>query len=188
MIDLLSDRSTRGVSNILKRLRDSTRDAHRALDAALSRYDLTDRNHYDAFLRIHWCSLTELRRRWRTEDDAEFAHLLSKLESDLECRSATTTELWCRRTKESAPAQAIGVSYVIRGSRLGAASLRRRVPEDFPSAYLSAQLELSWRAFLEQLETFAGSVNPMEISSAVTGARIAFGVFGRVLQKQQANE
>jgi heme oxygenase len=173
---------------MLEQLRVSTREQHRTLDAALSRYDLTDRSRYEDFLRIHLYSLTELQSRWRTEDDAEFAHLLSMLENDLGCRTAAATESWRSRTQESAPAQAIGISYVIRGSRLGAALLRRRVPEDFPTEYLSAQLGLSWRAFLEQLESFARSANPMETVIAVNGAISAFGVFGRNLQKQQAHE
>jgi len=60
MIDLVLDRSTSGVSNILERLRHSTREQHRALDAALSRYDLTQRMTTKSFLRIHLRALTEL--------------------------------------------------------------------------------------------------------------------------------
>jgi heme oxygenase (biliverdin-IX-beta and delta-forming) len=186
MIDLVLDRSTSGVSNILERLRHSTREQHRALDAALSRYDLAQRNDYEAFLRIHLRALTELQSQWRNEDAAEFDRLLSMIESDLGCRNITTTECSHRRTQESAPAHAIGISYVIRGSRLGAALLRRRVPEDFPAAYLSAQIEPSWRDFLEQLENYAQSAKPAEIIEAIGGARMAFGVFSRTLQEQQA--
>ncbi|HEY0801150.1 MAG TPA: biliverdin-producing heme oxygenase [Steroidobacteraceae bacterium] len=188
MIDLLSVRSTSGVFNILERLRRSTREQHRALDTALSRYDLSLRKDYEAFLGIHWRALTELQNQWRKEDDAEFARLSSMIKNDLGCKGATPPQSYRTQTQESARAHAIGVCYVIRGSRLGAALLRRRVPEDFPAAYLSAQLELSWRDFLLQLENYARSAKPAEILQAVCGARAAFGVFSRTQQEQQPNE
>jgi heme oxygenase (biliverdin-IX-beta and delta-forming) len=187
MLEQLSNRSMLGFSNILKRLRDATREEHRTLDTALSRYDLSERKDYEAFLRIHWRALAELRSQWRKEDAAEFDRFMSMLETDLGYKSAATSDTSSARTREFAPAQALGISYVIRGSRLGAALLRRRVPAEFPAAYLSAQPELSWRAFLDQLENYARSAKPAEISEAVTGAIAAFGTFSRNLQEQQAN-
>ena len=188
MIDLLLDRSTHDASNILRRLRDSTREQHRTLDTALSRYDLSERKDYEVFLRIHWCALTELRSQWRNQDDAEFTRLLSMLENDLGCNSAAPNDSRSGCARERPPAEAVGVSYVIRGSRLGAALLRRRVRGNFPADYLSAQLVLPWRGFLEELEAYALSARPTEINEVIFGARTAFGVYSRTVQEQAAND
>ncbi|MDP1617453.1 biliverdin-producing heme oxygenase [Phenylobacterium sp.] len=76
-------------------------------------------------------------------------------------------------------AERVGALYVLEGSRLGGALLRRRLAEAQPAApiaYLAhGQGEPLWRTFLEWLDS--RDLDPAETAAAVDGARGVFAAF-----------
>jgi heme oxygenase len=75
----------------------------------------------------------------------------------------------------SSPSAGLGIAYVIRGSRLGAAFLRRGLAKALSTSYLDFVPTLSWTEFLGQLEFDANQ--PNGTSEAILAARSAFKVF-----------
>ena len=111
------------------RLKLATRDEHNGVDLALSRFNLADADDYAAFLDLNHSALTALRPHWRSEDEADFTGVVDALATDL-------IDLGIEPSTEAdplfSPIDGLGLSYVIRGSRLGSKILRKtgrvRVP------------------------------------------------------------
>jgi heme oxygenase len=71
-------------------------------------------------------------------------------------------------------AEALGMAYVLEGSRLGSALLVTRVPAGLPTAYLGAGKDRApWALLLTLLET----LDPGEQGAAIAGAHAAFRAF-----------
>jgi heme oxygenase len=70
-----------------------------------------------------------------------------------------------------------GIAYVIRGSRLGGAVLRQRVPTGYPTAYLAYAPAISWPEFLKQLERETRALNRQAHAQIIRGAKQAFETF-----------
>lgn len=77
------------------------------------------------------------------------------------------------------PTQAavMGGVYVLEGSRLGGALLRRSVAPGFPAAFLSAGDPASWRRLIQIIDDRL--VTTDEIAEAVDAARDVFSTFER---------
>lgn len=71
----------------------------------------------------------------------------------------------------------LGAAYVLEGSRLGAAVLRKAVPAAFPCRFLSAPTTLRWSAFADVLERQL--VTDEQVEAAATSAREVFTMFER---------
>lgn len=154
------------------RLKLGTQPDHMRVDRAIARFNLARRGDYAAFLKLHADALDSLRPHWRDLDEADFAALLHALDDDLAALGAAPR-------KSAAPAigpiDSLGVSYVVRGSRLGSQVLQKRVPPDFPNAFLSNSPSLSWPLFLRQLDARGG--DPGLESATIAGARATFDVY-----------
>ena len=73
-------------------------------------------------------------------------------------------------------AEALGMAYVLEGSRMGSALLLRDLPADLPNAYLAGGGDRApWLRLLALLE----SASPEAESGAIAGARAAFAAFGQ---------
>ena len=107
------------------------------------------------FLHIHFASLVTLRADWRLQDGEDFAQMLDCLQADVESLGSETPALPTLSPAPTNPAKGLGIGYVVRGSRLGAAVLRRGVLVDLPTSYLDFIPGLSWAGFLIQLESIA---------------------------------
>lgn len=67
----------------------------------------------------------------------------------------------------------LGAAYVLEGSRLGGALLKRSVPPDFPRSFLAANAGPgSWRKFLEMLDKYLH--DPGSLGEAASSAREVF--------------
>ena len=76
------------------------------------------------------------------------------------------------------PAALLGGLYVLEGSRLGGAVLRRRLPPGSPSRFLSAPApNASWSRLLALLERELGRES--DLAAAVAAAQAVFGSFER---------
>jgi heme oxygenase len=71
-------------------------------------------------------------------------------------------------------AEALGMAYVLEGSRLGSTLLRMRIPAGLPAAYLEGGNDRApWLRLLALLDT----VEPQGEPAAIAGARGAFRAF-----------
>jgi heme oxygenase len=164
-------------------LRAATRSDHALLDRSVLRFDLTRRDHYGQFLQLHWSALRDLEADWSAEDDTDLIAMLRCVRSDLHHLRIATSE--CSPASR-APLRAhsrLGVAYVLRGSRLGAPFLRRRVPRQYPTAYLDFMPALPWAEFLAQLESSSHAQGAGHEHEIVRGARMAFEIFISVFNR-----
>jgi heme oxygenase (biliverdin-IX-beta and delta-forming) len=169
-------------------LRAATRSDHVLLDRLILRLDLTRRDHYGLFLHLHYSVLRDLEADWSAEDQADFGAMLRCVQSDLHDLRIATPPLSPGGRAALHAHNRLGVAYVLRGSRLGAQFLRRRVPRQYPTAYLDFMPTLSWSQFLAQLETSSDLHRAGHDHEIARGARITFevcvSVFNRVLSNR----
>jgi heme oxygenase len=164
-------------------LRSATRNDHASIDRMLLRFDLNRADDYRIFLNIHFTSLVALRADWRLQDGEDFAHMLGCLQADLETLGCKTPALPMLSPRPTNPAKALGVGYVVRGSRLGAAALRRGVVGELPTSYLDFIPRLSWAGFLMQLEFIADDPNGR--NEATRAAISTFNTFATEFKRFQ---
>jgi heme oxygenase len=163
------------IGRLHRALRSATRNDHALIDRMLLPFDLKRPEDYRVFLNIHFEALLALKGAWRQQDSEDFEKMLRCLDTDLGTwgtpRNATPV-LACRPASIGA---GLGVAYVIRGSRLGAAVLRRGVATTLTTSYLDFVPKLSWAEFLVQLDSTAADSNGTE--EAILAARSTFNVF-----------
>jgi heme oxygenase len=165
---------------VRRSLRAATWDKHTAIDRTMSGFDLTKPDEYRDFLNIHRSALRHLEADWREEDRADFLALTLCLEDDLNIPGSPLPPLRMLPRTPLNIGNKLGAAYVIRGSRLGSAILRRRVPPQFPAAYLNYVPTLSWVQFLQELEQSAMH-SPLGASvDVIGGALLAFEVFANL--------
>jgi heme oxygenase (biliverdin-IX-beta and delta-forming) len=158
-------------------LRAATRSDHVLFDRMILRFDLTRRDHYGVFLHLHHSALRNLEADWSAEDRPDFSSMLRCVQSDLHILRVATPPI---SPSGRAPLHAhnrLGVAYVLRGSRLGAPILRRRVPRQYPTAYLDFMPATTWAQFLVQLESTPDPPRAGHEYEIVRGARITFEIF-----------
>jgi heme oxygenase len=170
--------------NMLHRaLRAATRSDHVLLDRLILRFDLSRRDHYGLFLHLHYSALRDLEADWSAEDQPDFAAMLRCVESDLHTLRIATPPLSPSGRAQLHAHNRLGVAYVLRGSRLGAPFLRRRIPSQYPTAYLDFMPALSWAQFLVQLESSSDPPRAGHDYEIVRGARITFEIFISVFNR-----
>jgi heme oxygenase len=140
-------------------LRGATRNDHASIDRMLLRFDLNRAEDYRMFLNIHFASLVTFRADWRLQDGEDFARMLGCVQADLETLGSKAPVLPTLSPTPTNPAKGLGIGYVVRGSRLGAAVLRRGIVGELPTSYLDLIPTLSWEGFLIQLESIADDPN-----------------------------
>jgi heme oxygenase len=163
-------------------LRAATRSDHMMIDRMILRFDLTRREDYGLFLNIHYSTLRDLRAGWRGEDHHDFLAMAHCLQDDLHALGIAATKLHPMTRAPLTVSNRLGVAYVIRGSRLDAIVLRRRVPPQFAASYLDFTPALSWAQFLQQLERRVSEDPDCDESrQIISGARCALAKFASVL-------
>jgi heme oxygenase (biliverdin-IX-beta and delta-forming) len=158
-------------------LQAATRSDHVILDRLILRFDLTRREHYGLFLHLHYSALRNLEADWRVEDRVDFAAMLRCVQSDLQTLRIATLPLPPTGHTSLHLSNRLGIAYVLRGSRLGAAFLRRAVPSQYPTAYLDFMPALSWAQFLVQLESSSHLPAANHDHDTIRGAQITFEIF-----------
>ena len=164
-------------------LRAATRNDHALIDRMLLRFDLNRSADYIDFLNVHFAALLALQADWRPQDDADFTQMLNCLQVDLRRLGVQTATQPHSPRVPTSPANGVGIAYVVRGSRLGAAVLRRSITAEHPTSYLDFVPALSWSLFLVDLEVIVGQPNGSnEVTAAAQGA---FNVFVREFKRLQ---
>lgn len=163
-----------------RELRLRTADMHDRVDSLFSRSDLSTRDGYAGFL------LAQARAHLSVEDALDAAGAVNfvadwnqrrrsaLLLDDLERLDLTPP---ARLHHEVARTQAavIGGIYVLEGSRLGGALLKRSVAPGLPISFLSASDPAGWRRLIEIIDARLSTED--EISAAVDAARAVFETF-----------
>ncbi|MDY6922686.1 MAG: biliverdin-producing heme oxygenase [Pseudomonadota bacterium] len=163
-------------------LRDRTAAAHARVDSLYSRFDLADAEGYAGFLTAQArafpaveASLTgagaagiipDWRDRLRTD----------ALMRDLAATGAPSPAL-LPPPAYSSEAEILGGAYVLEGSRLGGALLRRSAPEGWPTAFMDASDPRLWRAFVTLLDQRL--TRQTDLDQAISAALATFAVFER---------
>ncbi|WP_159998831.1 biliverdin-producing heme oxygenase [Roseomonas sp. 18066] len=172
-------------------LRAATGPLHAEADALGSAHALGTRDGHAAFLRAHARALPGLeaavgaalaQEAWLGWDARR---RLPALLADLAVLGTAAPDplpvVWPAGDRR---AVALGAAYVLEGSRLGNAMLRRGLPEGAPAAYLAHQPAggAGWPGFLAGLE--AALPDPAGWPAAEAGARLAFSTFLAALRTE----
>ena len=164
------------------RLKLATRDEHNGVDLALSRFNLVDADDYAAFLELNHSALISLRPHWRSADEADFAGLVDALATDLiDLGAGSSTEA----DSLSGLIDGLGLSYVVRGSRLGSKILRKRVGSELPTAYFDFRMGTPWARLLDQIDA-RGAAGSTDEQSLVAGAVRTFAVYASLARPMEA--
>lgn len=163
----------------LAELRRVSRKAHESVDEAFSRFNLADRESYGAFLTAHAGALltaeTYLAKHpsvlpsWRSRSEL--------LKEDLRQMGlevpAARQDIFPEHD-----GMALGVLYVLEGSRLGGRVLSARVGEGLPRAYLSAfHQKGEWPEFLAHLEHSLNESDVAQCEAVTEGVVLTFDLF-----------
>lgn len=162
-------------------LRAATAAEHERVDALFSRFDLTGSDGYRRFLLAQAAAFLPLEAAL---DGAGAAKLVedwprrrrsSLLKADLTDLSVPLPELFSTpRFNDSA--SIMGAIYVLEGSRLGGAVLKRELPPAMPRRFLDAHQEPgSWRKLLEIMDSILYA--PEQIDAAAGAAKKVFAIF-----------
>lgn len=177
------------------RLREETREEHDRLDAAITAFDLSTRGGYEAFLAIHAAAMPALEL---TLEERGIAAMLpdwprrarrEALAADLEGLGVAVSGS-VSPDLPSDPAAAMGVAYVLEGSRLGNVVLERRAVAGGDAGVLANRRFLThgngerlWPGFVAALDA---SVPDERAGEAVEGARAAFLAYEAALARVAA--
>jgi len=152
-------------------LRKETAAVHDRIDAAFAFFDLSDRGQYGAFLCRHAAAflpaeeaLTRAGAKALIPDWQEYlrapALLADLAKLGLDVPKPRTSPVY------GEPAAIFGGAYVLEGSRLGGAVLRRSVGAGLPRQFLdSVQPPGRWRAFIAQLDDAIYDVASIECAT-----------------------
>lgn len=166
------------VRNSIRRLvREATRSDHQRIDQTMSNLDFASRVDYGKFLNIQYTALSAIAGRSREQDQPDFLGFLLSLVDDLQTLDCPVSPAAVSiRTAKAHSLRQWGIAYVIRGSRLGGAILRKRVPATYPTAFLDFVPDLAWPDFLKQLDELR-LTNSQAQSQIIRGAKQGFEAF-----------
>lgn len=164
-------------------LRDATAEDHRRVDALFGACDLAHADQYREFLIAHAAALLPVEAALERAGVANWLpdwhgrcrgpELRADL-ADLGEAPPLATDV----PDYAGEAEVLGAVYVLEGSRMGAALLRRSLPGDAPQRFLGAvQPSSAWRHLVEHLE--AALAEPSALAAAVSSARTVFSLFER---------
>jgi|EndMetStandDraft_6_1072998.scaffolds.fasta_scaffold01421_4 heme oxygenase len=173
-------------------LRSATRASHEALDASFGSLDLRDEADFQRFLTAHFIGLAPLFPHYRTFVTEElglaapdFPGMLRADLARLDRGSSTLPTI-----EAPSPASAAGVTYVLAGSRLGLAMIRKRGYWGKDAGSTSAYMEDSdgiavWRALTAWMG--AQTPGPQALGEICISATLAFDVFRQAFALSEAN-
>ncbi|HTU12368.1 MAG TPA: biliverdin-producing heme oxygenase [Allosphingosinicella sp.] len=170
-------------------LRAATGAAHERVDALFSRFPLGDEAGYRDFLLAQAGGFLPVENALdaagaeRVLPDWPNRRRGDLLRVDLAALNVTAPEPFSAPPLFSGKAPMLGAIYVLEGSRLGGAVLKRTVPSHFPRRFLEArQAAGSWRSFLQALDDLL--IRPDDLAAACQAAREVFARFEQAADAQ----
>jgi heme oxygenase len=178
MLVSLSPPSGAGARSVL---RDATAEDHRRVDALYGACDLACDRHYRRFLVAHAAAFLPVEDALERDGIAAWLpdwHARRRgdaLRADLAGLDERAPDAFAA-PRYAGQAAALGAAYVLEGSRMGGARLRRALPHEAPQRFLGApQPASSWRRLVETLE--AALDTPAALAAAIASAREVFQLF-----------
>jgi heme oxygenase len=157
-------------------LRAATRAAHDQVDAAFSHWDLGDHADYTAFLSAQARAFLPVEQALADLGDWSERARGPLLVADLADLGVTAPA--SEPFAFASPPAMIGGAYVLEGSRLGGAMLRKSVAPGLPTRFLTPSTVAGhWQKFLATLEQELAS--DVQRTQAVAGAQFVFDLFLR---------
>ena len=157
-------------------LRSATRDDHKAVDDAFSRFAIGTLSRYRDFLTAHARILPLAERlidpasligNWQGRTELLLADLAAM-------DAAIPPELHFALPQDEAGRW--GALYVLEGSRLGGVVIARSLPVEFPAAFLHARHPAgAWRGILNAIDS--ADRGPEWREAAVAGAKLLFHAY-----------
>jgi len=167
--------------NARQELRNATADHHQRVDSIFGRFNLGDRDQYGRFLLAQACAYLPLEAELDRQGiaavvpDWPIRRRSALLLADLSELGIDVPAAMCVASLEE-PAAQLGTIYVLEGSRLGGAFLKRLLPAGTPQGFLAApQTPGAWAKLLEILDE--SLYGPVRIGLARDAARAAFLLF-----------
>lgn len=165
-------------------LRAATREAHDRVDARYSSLNLSDRDDYATFLALHAAAFIPAEEALTRAGAADFIpdwtgmRRADALMADLADLGLIATPSDRPIAYDGTPA-ILGGAYVLEGSRLGGAMLRRQVGDGLPRRFLdSVQPPGRWRAFVADIDRILYDVASTD--RAIASAVMTFALFEQV--------
>ena len=162
-------------------LRRATSEHHERVDTLFSRFDLSRADDYRQFLRAMATAFIPVEEALDRGGvgalipDWSSRRRAGLLRKDLADAGAGAIEPLSAPLL-AGPAALLGALYVIEGSRLGGAVLKRALPQDAPARFLSAPAEAgAWRQLVCLLDERLGA--PEAFARASAAARAVFQLF-----------
>lgn len=161
-------------------LRAATSGSHERVDGTFGQFDLSDREGYGRFLMAQAVAYLAVEAALDAGGvGSVIPDWAARRRSHLIAQDLAALGLSAPRTDEpvlfEGTASMLGATYVLEGSRLGGALLKRSVPAGFPSGFLDAANPGAWRTLLELLEEQIDSDD--DVASATNAARRVFNLF-----------
>ena len=165
-------------------LRQATVADHERVDALFGAFDLADADSYARFLTAHASALQAIEPMllgvaglpaWRSRSPS--------IAEDLSALGQPVPAAPAEHVAVPSYAHALGMLYVLEGSRLGGSVLVKRVRAGLPLAYLSATHRAGeWRTLRDVLDAYAARGGPQVLHDLVSGAKAAFDRFAQAAE------
>jgi heme oxygenase len=166
------------ISDVRHQLRTASTEAHARVDAAFSKFDMSDARGYEHLLRAFCRVVPALEARlaghatwsgWSPRAFLLFADLATFHTEDMELAD---------RVPDILAASPWAIQYVLEGSRLGGRILARRVGAGMPAAYLSAFIPPpDWLRFQSELQVEAEANDAVWLDHTIDATLLAFAMF-----------
>lgn len=169
-------------------LKAATDDLHQELDERLSRIDLSDPGQYRRFLLIQARTVPAIEhaldafgmddhiKGWRRNRRSAL------LERDLAALGESMPDSSAAPRVTSLP-QALGIAYVLEGSRLGGRILARRVGPQMPNSFLyPSDQKSAWPALVKTIDS---ALNRNSLGEAELAARECFATFLNAVRESE---
>lgn len=161
-------------------LRARTAAHHDRIDALFSRFDLARRDDYGRFLQAQAAAFLPVESALDAAGAAAlFGAWPARRRGPLVLRDLEALGLEAPAALKApgfeSEAAVLGGLYVLEGSRLGGALLRRSVPAGLPTAFLTPGDPKAWRDLMQIVDARLASAE--KIAAATKSARAVFGLF-----------
>jgi heme oxygenase len=167
------------VNDLRAKLRGATADEHRRTEEAFAAALAGFPDSYGDFLRAHAAAFPAVGRALEARLDwAPWSARWRDLEADLAAlRQAAPAPV--ALDPAASLGEALGMAYVLEGSRMGGMILLKSVPVDLPHDYLAGARD---RGPWLQLQALLAAAAPDMEAAAIAGARRAFDAFRRAAE------
>jgi heme oxygenase len=170
-------RNMRLLGPLHRLLRSATRSDLMVIERMTAQFDLARREDYGLLLNSHYWALSALSPHWREGDRVDFLRMAECLQGDLHALGFAASKPHPALDSSMTADHGFGISFVIRGARLGSSALRDRVAPQFAADYLDFSPVLSWPRFLQQLEQHVVERSEQDrYPQVISGAKHALAV------------